>query len=119
MTMYSTLKLNPKTWDLTVNAYGDIAQDGTSYAVAQDVGSAVKTVQGELYFDKTIGIPYPTLVWGQIYVPQLVQALIEQAALTVPGTVQSSATLTLDLGRNLTGKVKVIDELGQTLNAHF
>lgn len=115
----STLKLDPQTWDLTVDALGDIAVDSTSYAVAQDVASAVQTVQGELYFDTTQGIPYRTQVWGQNYVPQLVKAFIEKAALTVPGVKEALATIDLSKSRVLTGDIRVIDENGEALNAHF
>lgn len=117
--IFSTLLLNKNSWDLSIDALGNIAMDSTSYAVAQDVASAVKTIQGELYYDTSQGIPYPTLVWGKNYVPQLVQSLIEAAAKSVPGVVQTQATLELSTSRQLTGAVRIINENGQTLNAHF
>lgn len=116
--IFSTLLLSD-AWDLTVDAAGDIAMDSTSYAVAQDVASVCRTVRGELFYDTTIGVPYRELVWGQNYVPQLVKALIEEAAKTVPGVVQAQATITLQPNRHLTGDIKVIDENGEALNATF
>jgi hypothetical protein len=114
-----TVLLNKTTWDLMIDGLGNIASDNTSYAVAQDVASAVRTVRGEVFYDETLGIPYPTLVWGQNYVPQLVKALIEDAAKTVPGVVLAEATLSLSHQRILSGDIKVIDENGVLLNANF
>lgn len=110
--IFSTLLLNKKTWDLTTDALGNIAMDSTRYAIAQDVASAIKTVIGELFFDTNIGIPYYEQVFGQNYIPQLVKAQMEQAALTVPGVVEATATVVLDDTRELTGNVVVIDEDG-------
>lgn len=116
--IFSTLLLS-KAWDLTVDDAGNIAMDSTSYAVAQDVASACRTIRGELFYDTSVGIPYRELVWGQTYVPQLVKTLIEDAAKTVPGVVQALATISLQKDRVLTGDVRVIDENGQALNATF
>ena len=117
--IYSTIQLNKNTNDLTVDSMGNIAMLSGADAVAQDVASAVKTFQGELFYDTTLGIPYFSQVLGQNYNPPLVKAYVEQAALTVPGVVQALATLVLDRNRKLSGTVEVIDEIGQTLNAHF
>lgn len=118
--MFSTLKLNPDTWDLTVDGLGNIATDATSYAIAQDVASAVRTFQGELFYSTSQGIPYFLSVLGQTFSPQLFQAFAEQAALAVPGVVTAKAALgDLSANRTLTGSVSVIDELGTSLNAHF
>lgn len=114
-----TILLNKNTWDLTVDALGNIASDFTSYAVAQDVASAVRTVRGEAYYNILLGIPYPTLVWGVNYVPQLVKSLIESEAKTVPGVVEAQATLSLNHQRVLSGAIRVIDENGVALNARF
>ena len=119
MAVFSTLKLDPGTWDLTVDAFGNIAADGTSYAVAQDVASSVRTFQGELFYDTTQGIPYHLAVLGQNFSQSLAQAYAEQAALTVPGVTAAQASVGVDPSRRLTGSVKVIDETGQSLNAHF
>jgi hypothetical protein len=110
--IFSTLLLDKQTWDLTTDAFGNIAMDSTRYAIAQDVASAVKTVQGELFYDTSVGIPYYDQVLGQNFVPQLVKALFEQAALTVPGVVEAEATIFLSDTRELTGKIVVIDENG-------
>ncbi len=117
--IYDTLKLT-QSWDLTVDGLGNIASATGSEAVAQDVASACRTVQGELFYDTSIGVPYPTLVWGKTFVPQLVRSLLEDAAKTVPGVVQAQATIALDSrSRILSGDVSVIDENGQALNATF
>ena len=117
--IFSTVKLDVATWDLTLDALGNIAVDTTSYAVAQDVASAIRTYKGEDFYDVTIGISYDTQVLGQRYNPALTKAFMEQAALSVPGVVQALAVLALNKGRVLTGEVKVIDENGQKLNVRF
>lgn len=117
--MYSTLKLD-SNWDLTVDALGNIASDDTSYAVAQDVASAVRTVRGELFYDVQQGVPYFASVLGQNFSPQLFQAYVEQAALSVPGVTQAQASLEpVTALRALAGRVRIIDELGESLNATF
>lgn len=123
--IYSTLKLS-SAWDLMVDGLGNIAvQDASAplnaaAAVAQDVASIVRTVQGELYYDTTQGIPYFTSILGQNFSPQLFQAFAAQAALSVPGVQQVQVNLdSVTSLRSLTGSVKVIDENGQTSNAHF
>lgn len=118
--IFSTLKLDKTAWDLTVDGLGNIAVDSTSGAVAQDVASIIRVVQGELFFDVTQGIPYFLNVLGQSFSPQLFTAFLQQAALSVPGVVRANVTLNpLDKTRNLVGTVQVIDETGQSLNAHF
>lgn len=110
--IYSTLLLGDKSWDLTIDAFGNIAADTTRYAIAQDVSSAIRTVLGELFYDTTIGIPYYEQVFGKNFISQLVKAYMEQAALTVPGVVSALATVALNDSRELTGNVVVVDEDG-------
>lgn len=62
----NTLYLLPDTWDLTVDASGNIAMASDPYAVAQDVASACLLWQGEALFDVRRGIPYKTGVLGHL-----------------------------------------------------
>lgn len=117
--MFSTLKLD-SSWDLSVDGLGNIATNADSDAVIQDVASSIRTVQGELFYDTTQGIPYFLSVLGQNFSPQLFGAYVEQSALSVPGVDQAQATIgAISQDRKLTGTVMVIDETGTSLNAHF
>lgn len=122
----SSLKLDLAAWDLTVDGLGNIASHSSATpelaagAVAQDVASIVRTVQGELYYATDQGIPYFASFLGSNYSPQLFQAFAAQAALSVPGVVQVQVELDpVSSSRLLVGSVRVIDENGQQSNAHF
>ena len=56
--MADTLLLDLTNWDLVLDVNGNIAIARPPYALAQDAASAVKTFQGECYYDTTLGIPY-------------------------------------------------------------
>ena len=57
-----TLLLDTVTWDLAVDALGNIAMASDPYAQAQDAASNIRTFAGEVYFNTTLGVPY----WEQI-----------------------------------------------------
>lgn len=106
-------------WDLTVDAAGNIAMATNGYALAQDAASAIKTFQGEVYYDTNQGIPY----WGQILgmsppVP-LMKAYFIAAALTVPGVVSAVCYIAAIVNRVVTGQVQVRDATGQRFISTF
>lgn len=107
------------TWDLMIDSNGNIATATGPDALAQDVASAISTFLGEVYYDTTLGIPYLSKVLGQAYSPALLQALLAQAALTVPEVVSARATITNVQGRTLSGTVEFIDTTGQALGVTF
>ena len=115
----NTIGLSSPAWDLELDANGNIAMATGPSAIAQDVASAISTFLGEVYYDTTQGIPYFAQVLGQAYSPALLQALLIQAALTVPGVVSAKAVITSFAGRKVTGTVYVIDTTGQTLGVTF
>lgn len=115
----NTLLLDPKTWDLMLDASGNIAMAQEPYAIAQDVASAIKLFQGELYFDTDKGMPYFDQILGQRPPLPFLRAKVEAAALTVPNVVSARATLTQYKNRQLTGSVEVIDTTGQAHNVVF
>ena len=125
-TLYDTLALDydrlapTKFWDLTLDNGNNIGTQPGSYAIAQDVASALQTYLGEVWFDTTVGLPYFTQVLnGPTNVP-LIASLFNRAAKTVPNVVDAQSTLAgITSSRKLTGVVKVIDTTGQSMNAHF
>lgn len=108
-------------WDLTVDSNGNIAVATGAEAIAQDVASAISTFLGEVYYDTTLGVPWQAEVFGEAYSEPLVVALLEAAALTVPGVVSATATIASfnQQTRQITGTVEVIDTTGQALGVTF
>jgi hypothetical protein len=108
----STLLLDTATWDLTVDASGNIALATTPYALAQDVASAVRVFLGEEYYDTSVGVPYLQQILGELPSLGYLKAQIEQAALSVPGVVTATAFITGLSNRTVAGQVQVTDSTG-------
>lgn len=103
-----TLFLNPETWDLSVDAYGNIAVSESPYAIAQDVASACRLWLGEARYDTKRGIPYENSVLGQLPPASLLSEWYRREAVTVPEV--ASASVSLDYGvseRTLTGSITI------------
>jgi hypothetical protein len=112
--MASTLLLDQTAWDLVVDARGNIAVAAEPYALAQDAASAIKTFQGECFWDTTVGVPYLSQILGRLVpLPLLKQALIK-AALTVPGVVSAQIFVSALNERTLRGQVQVTSTSGAT-----
>lgn len=114
-----TLLLDTGTWDLCLDANGNIALATEPYSIAQDVASAVKLFSGELWYDTTKGIPYFESILGQRPPLQYIKAQVEKAALTVPEVVSARCLLAGFKGRVLSGQIQVIDQTGASHNVHF
>jgi len=114
----NTLQLTP-AWDLAIDSTGNIGMESGAAAIAQDVASAISTILGEVFYDTTLGIPYLSDVLGQAYSPSILQALLAQAALGVPGVVSARATITQFQARAVTGTVTVTDSDGRTVTVTF
>jgi hypothetical protein len=114
--LMDTLLLAVDTWDLVLDASGNIALASAPYALAQDVASAIKTFLGEVWYDTTLGIPYFQQILGKTPPIALFQEYMVQAALTVPGVV--SATCVIEsfsaVTRAVTGQVQFKDNSGNT-----
>ena len=119
MTRHNTLLLDVDHWDLVIDSAGNIALASPPYALAQDVASAVKLFIGELWYDDTKGIPYFDQVLGHLPPQSQLIALIENAALTVPGVVSVRCIITGSVGRKVSGEIQFIDELGEQNNVSF
>ena len=119
----------PSSWDLgvvqtaatttTSSQVYDIATVGDGTAIAQDVASVIQTFLGELYFDTTVGLPYFQSVMNQPYGASILQPLLVQAALQVPGVVSAQATITSIINRKISGIIDIIDTTGQALGVTF
>lgn len=112
----NTMLLDVGTWDLTLDAFGNIASAAAPYALAQDVASAARTVLGEVYYDTSLGVDYFGLIFGLTPPVPVFQEQFVKAALTVPGVV--SATCILEAysaeTREATGQILFTDSDHQT-----
>ncbi len=117
--MFKTLLLDRTKWDLVLDSNGNIAVASPPYALEQDVASAIQLFLGELWYDTTRGVPYFENILGQLPPMSLMIALIERAALTVPGVVTAQCMLGSFNSRAVSGQIKFIDELGASRGVNF
>lgn len=115
----NTLLLDRTIWDLCLDASGNIAMATNPYAIAQDAASAIRTFQGEVWYDTTQGVPYFDQILGQYPPIALMRAQFVAAALTVPETVSAVCFLDAVLNRRLTGQVQIMDTSGATSAVAF
>lgn len=100
-------------WDLTTDAQGDIALATGHYAVAQDVASAVRTFQGEVWYDTTAGVPYLQSILGKRPPLGFVKAKLIAAGLTVPTVAKIVCFLTgPGVDRQLGGQLQIYNADG-------
>lgn len=117
--MASTLLLDQATWDLVLDANGNIAVAGEPYSLAQDAASAIMTYLGECYYDTTVGVPWLQQIFGLNPTLSFVKQQLVIAALTVPD-VASAVVYISDLsGRGVAGQVQVTSVTGATAAANF
>jgi hypothetical protein len=109
------------TWDLTVDAAGNMALAPMSPPdnLAQDAASAVRTWLGEEYWNTQIGIPWQTILGSVPNLPLLKQQLVN-AALTVPGVATAIVFLSSFDNRAISGQIQVVAQgTGQTSYQNF
>ncbi len=113
--MATTLFLRPDTWDLALDANGNIAVGTDVYQQAQDVASACRTFRGELYYDTQTGIPYDTEILGGTGFPlALYKLYLEEAALSIDGVVSAQASLNTNDRRNVIGAIIFTNDQNET-----
>jgi hypothetical protein len=102
-----TLLLNRDTWDLSIDAQGNIAVASEPYAQVQDVASSCRLFEGEAYYDTTLGVPYFEQILGHFQPIQVVKTALADAALRVPGVTTATVLLDAIVDRALSGQVQV------------
>lgn len=115
----STLLLDTLTWDLCVDAAGNIACASAPYSAAQDAASAVRTFLGEVYYQTNTGLPYFEEVLGHHPPLSLLKSQIVSAALTVPGVLSAVCFISSVSGRTVTGQLQVRDTSGTQTTVAF
>lgn len=102
-------------WDLCVDAFGNIAVASEPYALAQDVASAIRLFNGELYYDTGKGVRYFEDILGLSPPLPLLKRELTDAALTVPQVASAQAFISVDRDRVVTGQVQCRSEAGDLL----
>lgn len=115
----NTLLLDLSSWDLVVDAAGNIAMAAEPYSLAQDVASAIRTFLGEVWYDTTLGIPYFEQILGHTPPVTVFQEYMVQAAKTVPGVVDATCSVEAFEDRRVTGQVLFTTNNGQTGQVSF
>lgn len=115
----NTLLLDTELWDLAVDAVGNIAMASDPYSMAQDAASNIRTFEGEVYYNTTLGVPYWEQVLGQAPPISLMKALWNAAGLEVPGVVGARTFITEWVDRTVRGQVQVTDSAGVVSAAGF
>ena len=121
----ATITLDSATWDLELDASGNIAMTSAPDSLAQDAASAIKTFLGECYWDTTVGVPYLTQILGPPppQAPPSLALLKQQfinAALTVPGVAAAQVFISGFSNRSIAGQVQVVSAAtGQVSAANF
>jgi hypothetical protein len=101
--------LDCSTWDLVLDASGNIAVASAPYGLAQDAASAIRLFAGGLWYNTAQGVPYFGEILGQASPIAVMKAAFVNAALIVPG-VGSAVCYTAEIkGRIVTGQVQVTD----------
>jgi len=101
----NTLLLDPKSWDLTLDASRNIAVTAPVYSLAQDAGSAIRLFLGECWYDTTRGLPYWADTLGHWPPLSLIRAHIERASLTVPGVTEAKCEILSYANRTVGARV--------------
>jgi hypothetical protein len=119
LNVMDTLYLDPDSWDLVLDASGNIAMASPPYALAQDAASAIRTFIGEAYYNTELGIPYFEQVLGKYPSLEFLKAELVTAALTVPGIIAARVFISGVLNRQVTGQVQITDSSGVVTAAGF
>lgn len=114
-TAFDTLYLLPYTWDLTADAFGNVALAGPPYSQVQDVASCCRTFYGEVYYDDSLGVQYLQQILGKTPGLNVVQGALVAEALLVPGVESASCVISSFVNGVAVGQVQVVLESGVTI----
>ena len=115
-----TLLLDTQDWDLVLDAEGNIALATTPYATAQDVSSAIRLFDRELWYQPKRGIPYFKDMLGQLPPASLIKEYMTEMALSVPSVATVNVILdNLPANRELTGQVLFSQNNGELQRVQF
>lgn len=112
--------VDPVNNDLAVDSDGNIQISTGSYALALAAACAIRTFQGEVFYDVTQGLPYFTEIIGKNPPLEYVRMQVTTAALNSdPDIVAAQAYFSSLTSRNLSGQVQVSDSTGKIAASSF
>jgi len=120
-----TMLLDPQTWDLVLDASGNIASAENPYALAQNAASAIRMFLGEQWYNTTLGVPYLTTgnqsqqLLGSPPNVALMKSIFARVAKTVPDVISAKVFITSIVDRNVRGQVQVTGPDGKVTAANF
>ncbi|MBO1326042.1 hypothetical protein K2X14_10250 [Acetobacter sp. TBRC 12305] len=115
-----TLLLDRTTWDLVLDAGGNIAVASDPYSITQDVACAVRVFVGECWYDTAKGLAYAGTILGRAQSASVFRAQAQAVALAVPGVASARCVLTaLGGDRRLAGALLVTTSDGTTDSVGF
>lgn len=112
-----TLLLDTLTWDLVLDAAGNIAVASEPYSLAQDAASAIKAYRGDCFWDTTLGVPYLTQIFGKSPTVEQLKSLFIAAAMTVPDVASAQCFITSSTNRRVSGQIQVKSASTGTVSA--
>ena len=92
---YSTLGLNPKTWDFKLDSRGWIIVEYDKMAIAQDVASACLAFKSEIVFRPELGVDW-TEIAGHKVSKGFITDQLQKQALTVEVIIDAIVYLNFD-----------------------
>ena len=101
---FDTILLDAETWDVAVVGGSFVVIKGAD-AVAQDMQSAIRLVQGEYIYDAAAGVPYLS-IFGQVTSLPVLKADISAAAATIPGADNVVTYISGVADRRVSGQVQ-------------
>ncbi|EDM2047148.1 hypothetical protein CKT45_03120 [Salmonella enterica subsp. enterica serovar Muenchen] len=104
-----SLLLDTRTWDILLDATGNLAITDNPYAVAQDVACACSTFLGECWYDATSGIPYWSRILGHWPGTQLINSTLQQEAVKLPTVKSALCQVSAGKDRTATGVMYITD----------
>ena len=102
---FSSLLLDVASWDLTVDAQGNIARADPPYACAQDMSSQARQWRGEFIYNQADGVPLASIL-GESPSLALLKSDFAQAAGQVPGVSNATCFISAVRDRLVTGQIQ-------------
>ena len=118
--MFDTLYLDVDSWDLALDANGNIAIANAPYSIAQDVATSCRLWLGEFIYDITRGIPYEQYILGYMPPRNIFISWLANESLIVPSV--STATPVLSYNNNnrvVYGQIQITLTDGTTTNVNI
>ncbi len=114
-----TLRLDPETWDLTLDSGGHIATAEETYGIAQNVANAVRLFTEDAYYDPDRGVPHFLIDLGVAPDMSVVRNRIRRAALTVEGVSEAAVDITSITDRMMSGVIHLSTDQGGSADVAF